>query len=47
VPFPKAGVWTEKLDAAFRTAPLTVTVASAGAAQSITVPSNYGYIFIF
>jgi maltooligosyltrehalose trehalohydrolase len=46
VPFPKAGVWTEKLDASFRAAPLTVTVASAGDAQSITVPSNYGYVFI-
>lgn len=46
VPFPKAGVWTEKLDASFRPAPLTVTVASAGDTQTITVPSNYGYIFI-
>jgi hypothetical protein len=46
VPFPKAGVWTERLDASFRTAPLTVTITSAGDAQSITVPSNYGYIFI-
>ncbi len=46
VPFPKAGVWTEKLDEAFRGAPLTVSVASPGDAQRITVPSNYGYIFI-
>jgi len=46
LPFPKAGVWTEKLDASFRTTPLTITVASAGDPQSITVPSNYGYIFI-
>jgi maltooligosyltrehalose trehalohydrolase len=46
LPFPKAGIWTEKLDASFRTAPLTITVAAAGDTQTITVPSNYGYIFI-
>ncbi len=46
VPFPKAGVWTEKLDASFRPAPLTVNVATPGDAQTIKVPSNYGYIFI-
>jgi len=46
VPFPKAGVWTEKLDESFRGAPLTVSVASPGDTQRITVPSNYGYIFI-
>jgi hypothetical protein len=46
VPFPKAGVWTEKLDASFRTTPLTVNIATAGDGQPITVPSNYGYIFI-
>jgi maltooligosyltrehalose trehalohydrolase len=45
VPFPKAGVWTEKLDAPFRAAPLTVTIASSGDAHTITVPPNYGYIF--
>jgi maltooligosyltrehalose trehalohydrolase len=46
LPFPKAGVWTEKLDASFRTAPLTVNIAAPGDAQTITVPSSYGYIFI-
>ena len=46
VPFPKAGVWTEKLDASFRVVPLTINVAAPGDAQTITVPSNYGYIFI-
>ena len=46
VPFPKAGVWTEKLDAAFRPAPLTITVTAPGELQSTTVPSNYGYILI-
>jgi len=46
VPFPKAGVWTEKLDAPFRPAPLTITVAAPGDTQPVTIPSNYGYIFI-
>jgi maltooligosyltrehalose trehalohydrolase len=46
VPFPKAGVWTECLDATFRSIPLTVTVANAGDLQPINVPSNYGSIFI-
>jgi hypothetical protein len=46
VPFPKSGMWTEKLDAPFRTAPLTVNVASPGETKPVTVPSNYGYIFI-
>jgi 1,4-alpha-glucan branching enzyme len=45
VPFPKAGVWTEKVDASFRAAPLTIGVAAPGDAQTITVPSNYGCIF--
>ena len=46
VPFPQAGVWTENLDASFRSVPLTVNVATPGDAQTITVPSNYGYVFI-
>jgi maltooligosyltrehalose trehalohydrolase len=46
VPFPKAGVWTEKLDAPLRPAPLTITVAASGDTQPVTVPSNYGYVFI-
>lgn len=46
VPFPKAGVWTEKLDASFRPAPVTITAAAPGDAHTVTVPSNYGYIFI-
>ena len=43
VPFPKAGTWTEMLDADVRN--LTISVAAAGAVQTITVPSNYGMIF--
>jgi 1,4-alpha-glucan branching enzyme len=46
VPFPKAGLWTEQLDADVRPNPWTVQVASAGDVQRITVPSNYGCIFL-
>jgi hypothetical protein len=46
VPFPKAGAWTEKLDKDVRSNPLTLQVASAGASQRITVPSNYGCVFL-
>jgi 1,4-alpha-glucan branching enzyme len=46
VPFPKAGVWGEMLDADVRTAPWTINVASAGDVQAISVPSNYGCIFV-
>jgi maltooligosyltrehalose trehalohydrolase len=46
LPFPKTGIWTEKLDAPFRPAPLTITVAASGDTQPVTVPSNYGCVFI-
>ncbi|HVN03492.1 MAG TPA: alpha-amylase family glycosyl hydrolase [Bryobacteraceae bacterium] len=46
VPFPKAGVWTEQLDADVRPAPWTINVAAPGALQTVTVPSNYGCIFV-
>ena len=46
VPFPKAGQWTEKLDEDVRPAPWTVPVAVPNAMQQITVPSNYGCIFL-
>jgi 1,4-alpha-glucan branching enzyme len=46
VPFPQAGVWIEKLDEDVRPAPWTVQVASTDVGQRITVPSNYGYIFL-
>jgi maltooligosyltrehalose trehalohydrolase len=45
VPFPKAGVWTEQLDADVRPAPWTIQVAFPGDIQPVTVPSNYGCIF--
>ncbi len=50
LPFPQAGVWTESVDAETRAAanspPLTVTVANAGDFASVSVPSNYGFIFL-
>jgi len=46
LPFPKAGLWTEKLDEDVRAVPLTVRVNSAGEVQPVTVPSNYGYVFL-
>lgn len=41
LPFPKAGVWAEQIDGA-----LTVTAPADGTPQTITVPSNYGYVFL-
>jgi hypothetical protein len=46
VPFPKAGSWTERLDEDVRATPWIVPVATAGDLQQITVPSNYGCIFL-
>ncbi len=45
VPFPKAGAWTERLDADVRAAPWVINVAADGDAQTVTVPSNYGRVF--
>jgi len=44
VPFPKAGAWHEMIDKDIRDQ--TVNVGSDGAVQTITVPSNYGWIFV-
>jgi hypothetical protein len=46
VPFPKAGAWAEKLDEDVRPAPWIIPVATAGDVQRVTVPSNYGFIFL-
>jgi 1,4-alpha-glucan branching enzyme len=46
VPFPKAGSWAEKLDEDVRPAPWVIPVATAGDVQRVTVPSNYGFIFL-
>ena len=45
VPFPKAGTWQEMIDADLRL--LTISVATDGATQTITVPSNYGQAFVW
>ena len=44
VPFPKAGNWQEMLDADQRTN--VVNVLNDGDPQTITVPSNYGMVFV-
>ena len=41
VPFPRAGTWKEMLDATS-----VVTVTADGDVQRITVPSNYGMVYI-
>jgi maltooligosyltrehalose trehalohydrolase len=46
VPFPKAGTWVEQLDADVRPAPLALQVTSADALQQVTVPANYGCVFL-
>jgi 1,4-alpha-glucan branching enzyme len=46
LPFPRAGVWTEAIDAGARPAPMTVTIGHDGDSASVTVPSWYGYILI-
>jgi 1,4-alpha-glucan branching enzyme len=50
LPFPAAGTWTEMVDAKDRAtvgaAPLSVTIANAGSVAIVTVPSNYGYVFL-
>jgi 1,4-alpha-glucan branching enzyme len=45
-PFPVAGTWREMLDASFRAAPLEVTPGQAGQTIALTVPSNYGQVWV-
>ncbi|KIW30198.1 uncharacterized protein PV07_05958 [Cladophialophora immunda] len=45
LPFPKAGTWTEMIDADTRT--LTVQVPVDGAEVSTDVPSHYGHVFVW
>jgi 1,4-alpha-glucan branching enzyme len=45
-PFPAAGTWREMLDDSFRAAPLEVTPGEAGQAIALTVPSNYGQVWV-
>ena len=44
VPFPKAGIWQEMLDADTRT--LTLTAPNDTDYQTVSVPSNYGMVFV-
>ena len=45
-PFPAAGTWREMVDDAFRTTPYEVTPATGGQTISVTVPSNYGQVWV-
>ncbi len=46
VPFPRAGTWVEKLDEDVHATPWAIQITSSGGSQAITVPSNYGCIFL-
>src|SRR5262249_37485258 len=46
VPFPRAGRWREVLDADVRSTPLELVVGAGGEPQTLSVPSNYGLIFV-
>jgi maltooligosyltrehalose trehalohydrolase len=46
VPAPLAGTYQEMVDADARPAPLRCAAAAAGDPLDITVPSNYGYVFV-
>lgn len=45
LPFPKAGTWTEMIDADVQT--LTLQIANDGAMQNVNVPSHYGRVFVW
>ncbi len=42
LPFPRAGTWTERVDGTV--SPLSI--AQDGGSASVTVPGNYGYVFL-
>lgn len=44
IPFPKAGTWTEMIDADVN--PTSLNVASDGSLLTVNVPSWYGYVFL-
>ena len=46
VPFPQPGTFRELVDDRHRAAPLTLVGAATGDPMSVTVPSNYGYVFV-
>jgi 1,4-alpha-glucan branching enzyme len=45
-PFPQAGTWREMLDDSFRAAPYEVQPNAAGQQIALTVPSNYGQVWV-
>jgi 1,4-alpha-glucan branching enzyme len=45
LPFPKAGTWKEMIDADLRVQ--TFAIPADGASQSVVVPANYGYAFLW
>jgi maltooligosyltrehalose trehalohydrolase len=44
LPFPKAGIWTEMINA--DVSPTSLNVAADGSLQTVTVPSWYGYVYL-
>jgi 1,4-alpha-glucan branching enzyme len=45
-PFPVAGTWREMVDDSFRITPYEATPATDGEMISLTVPSNYGQVWV-
>ena len=46
IPFPKAGTYREMINNDVRAQPWEITVHNDGDAISLTIPSNYGYVFV-
>lgn len=46
IPFPKAGTYREMINNDVRPQPWEITVPNDGDTVQVTVPSNYGYIFV-
>jgi glycosidase len=47
IPFPSAGTYTESVDAnPAGIGPLTIAIAAAGDTFTLSVPSNYGYVYV-
>jgi 1,4-alpha-glucan branching enzyme len=46
IPFPKAGIYREMINDDVRAQPLEITVRNDGDAVQVSIPSNYGYIFV-
>ncbi|MBB6144648.1 1,4-alpha-glucan branching enzyme [Silvibacterium bohemicum] len=45
-PFPVAGTWREMVDDSFRATPYEVAPVTDGGSVSVTVPSNYGQVWV-